>query len=190
MKIYSEWKKWIATDLLISMRKVAVYEAYWVYAVYYQVSLHNVHRKRSLGSRLSRRNSCGWTLWKIAQHSKQELPYDFCGRLQIGHRYPELYVNWAAELESMRRWEEAEKVLEDGMSACSGNVEYLLRLQSVKKGVLDRDARWILDNEVYTEEPEDERDALGGLRPVDKEKKVAPINRVGDSKLRKYQLCN
>jgi hypothetical protein len=85
----------------------------------------------------------------------------------------------------MKNTVEAERILDLGLTSCSDNANDLLKLQTAKKTILDRDARSLMESGIFQAgiEVEEERNMLGGLRPVGKEKKQAPVNRVGSNKL-------
>ncbi|XP_055343014.1 mitotic checkpoint serine/threonine-protein kinase BUB1 beta-like [Paramacrobiotus metropolitanus] len=116
--------------------------------------------------------------------------FSFMEKQQIGTLSPVFYLAWASELESVRATLKAEEILDKGITACAGCPDHVLRLQAGKKALLDRDARaLVLDPEafsVFDDELEEERTALGALQAVGKDKGDAPVNRIGDSKLRKF----
>ena len=100
-----------------------------------------------------------------------------------------MYCEWARELESKNNVAEAEKVLERGLSFCCGDAEHTAKLESARRLIFDRNARTLFEsNFAESIASEEDRSMLGGLRPVGKEKKIAPINRIGDSKICKFLI--
>ena len=93
-----------------------------------------------------------------------------------------MYCEWARELESKNNVAEAEKVLERGLSFCCGDAEHTAKLESARRLIFDRNARTLFESNFA------ESIASEGLRPVGKEKKIAPINRIGDSKICKFLI--
>ncbi|OQV23861.1 putative Mitotic checkpoint serine/threonine-protein kinase BUB1 [Hypsibius exemplaris] len=125
-------------------------------------------------------------IWcKYAAFANILVAFAFMHTNAIGSRFANFYISWAEEL-AMKDSNEAERVLELGIAACCDNSTDVAKLQAAKKNILDRDARSIIESGVFPSgsfDAEEERSMLGGLRPVGKEKKQAPINRVGANKI-------
>ncbi|GAU93209.1 hypothetical protein RvY_05182 [Ramazzottius varieornatus] len=121
---------------------------------------------------------------KLASHGDAIKTYQFMSSHELGHLRSEMYIEWARELESKNNIAEAEKVLERGLSFCASDAEHKAKLEHARRLIFDRNARNLFESNI-TEAlaTEEDRNMLGGLRPVGREKKTAPINRIGDSKI-------